>query len=111
MKLKISQLSLFGAALVAFYVTPAKNLLAESVKEKESYQIADEYPKNFVETYTKDCVEQASDHLEKEDASKLCQCMIETYQKDYTYQEYRELSPEAQQDLGMNCFEEIDSEA
>ena len=111
MKLKISHLSLFGAALLVFYVTPAKNLLAESTRGEQNSQIAYSYPNNFVETYIQDCVAVATDHLETEDARKLCACTLKKFQNDYSYEQYKKLSEEEKQDVGMSCFDEMDAEA
>ena len=110
MKLKIGQLSLFSAILLVFSAIPYKNILAETSIGRESYQIAYEYPKNFQESYLSDCVEVASEHLETEDAQKICECTLNKFQSDYNYDEYKKLSPELKQDVGLVCFEEMPSE-
>ncbi|MGF1488203.1 MAG: hypothetical protein ACFBSE_14045 [Prochloraceae cyanobacterium] len=110
MQLKIGQVSLFSALFLGLSVVPGKIVLAETLTRGQSYQIAYEYPKNFVETYTRDCIEQATDHLEIEDARKICKCTLDKFQDNYTYDRYKELSAESKQDIGLTCFEEMEPE-
>ncbi len=110
MKLKIARLSLFGAGLLMFSAIPYKTLLAETSTHKQSITIAYEYPQNFVKNYLEDCFEQASDHLEAEDARQVCDCTLDKFQTGYNYKEYKELSAESKQDIGLTCFEEMEPE-
>lgn len=111
MKLKIARLSLFAAGLLIFSAIPYKTLLAETSTNKQSSNIiAYEYPQNFVTNYLEDCFEQASDHLEAEDAREVCDCTLDKFQNGYNYKEYKELSAESKQDIGLTCFEEMEPE-
>ena len=111
MKLKIGQLSLFSALLLGLSLISGKTLLAETLTRGQSYQIAYKYPKNFEDNYIQDCMEHASEHLETEDAREICDCTLNKFLSDYDYNEYRELSAESKQDIGLTCFEEIETEA
>ena len=89
---------------------PYKNLLAETSIAESSQESSYKYPTEFITTYLNDCVDIAGEHLEVEEARTLCKCTLKKFQTDYTYDQYKKLSPESKQDIGLTCFDEISLE-
>ncbi|ELR98361.1 hypothetical protein GLO73106DRAFT_00021910 [Gloeocapsa sp. PCC 73106] len=66
------------------------------------------YPEDFVTDYLEECRQLAlAEDLTTEEADVLCACTIESFQAQYSFEEYQQLSQETKEDIGYICFEEI----
>lgn len=66
------------------------------------------YPEDFVTDYLTDCRELAiAEGLLAEDADILCQCTIDKFQKQYSFEEYEQLPQEVKEEVGYDCFDEL----
>ncbi|TVQ46108.1 MAG: hypothetical protein EA365_06395 [Gloeocapsa sp. DLM2.Bin57] len=75
---------------------------------QESQPTPHVYPEDFVTDYLADCRELAiAEGLLPEDADILCQCTIDKFQAQYSFEEYEQLSQEAKEEVGYDCFDEL----
>ena len=76
-----------------------------------------QYPQDYVQNYTKDCIQTAmKEGLVKEDAQTLCDCTLDRFQQKYSITEFKQLTVASQTDenaasslmeVGELCFETI----
>ncbi len=108
MKLAIEKLSLISALLLAFSFILYDSSLAVEEKNSVSPEVVpNEYPDIFVGSYINQCTELAGVDLPQEDAHNLCKCTLKNFQARYSYEQYKELSQETKEDIGLSCFEKV----
>ncbi len=107
MKTKLLLLSLVSVFLFTLSPVACNNLLAAEKESPETQQIAQKYPPDFIDDYMNSCTQLAAEELPQEEAKQLCTCTINQFQAQYTLDEFKKLAPEAKEDVGYSCFEEI----
>ena len=75
------------------------------------------YPAEFVRDYSNECLQTSmGEGLEETEARQLCQCTINEFQKQYSLQEFKQLTAASARDktaentliaVGQFCFESL----
>jgi hypothetical protein len=75
------------------------------------------YPPQFVRDYSNECLQTSmAEGLEEPEAKQLCQCTLDEFQKQYSLQEFKQLTAASATDkaaensliqVGQLCFESL----
>lgn len=78
---------------------------------------AKQYSTDFIQDYNQECIQTSmSEGLEQTDAQKLCDCTISEFQRQYSMEEFQQLTLASATDeeaetalveVGQFCFEQI----
>ena len=90
-------------------IATAENLMNSELKEA--------YPAEFLQDYSRECIQTSmAEGLGEIEAQNLCQCTIDEFQKQYSLQEFKDLTAAAATDetaentlieVGQFCFESM----
>ena len=78
---------------------------------------ANQYSADFIQDYNQECIQTSmSEGLDEVDAQKLCDCTMEEFQRQYSMEEFQQLTLASATDeeaetalveVGQFCFEQI----
>jgi hypothetical protein len=104
--MKFKQIAFFNALLFTLSLISYLNLSA--VYAGNTGTTPNRYPKDFVDSFMKDCLQATSKQgLSQTDGKKLCTCTLNKFQAQYTLEQYRRLSRDAKEEVGYACAEEF----
>lgn len=105
---------------VSFYLLALFLLTSSSVSVAQTpanSEVAEVYPPEFVSDYSQECVQTSmAEGLEAAEAENLCDCTIQEFQRQYTLQEFKQLTADSVADknaenelieVGQVCFEQL----
>lgn len=94
--------------LIILLVTSLMILPVPVLSETSDSTTVHSYPEDFLEEYFVECRKLAiAEGLSEEDAQVLCDCTINKFQSQYSFEEYQQLTPEQREEIGYACFEDI----
>lgn len=119
---KFSRISAVSAFLLAFSPVAYTGLPAAKAESQVPQQIAqsnqgNRYPKNLIDDYMKSCRQSAvKQGVSQQQAEQLCACTINRFQAQFTLDQFKALTLQAQQtgetpevftEIGVACAEQL----
>ena len=105
-----------SSLLVLCLLIPLSGNIA-TAKDLTNSDIQEKYPTKFVQDYSRECIQTSmTEGLGEIEAQNLCQCTIKEFQKQYSLQEFKDLTAASATDetaentlieVGQFCFESM----
>jgi hypothetical protein len=106
----------FFYPLLSLFVFTSGAGVAMAVGEVNSKK-AHQYPADFIQSYNQECMQTSmGEGLAAEEATRLCQCTVKEFQRQYSLTEFKRLTAAAANnqaseaalvEVGQSCFEQI----
>lgn len=104
----------YSSLLTLSLLTTGSIAIAQDSVNSET---TNKYPGEFVQNYGQECIQTSmGEGLEEIEAQKLCDCTINEFQRQYSLEEFKELTAASATDekaetalveVGQVCFEQI----
>ena len=103
----------FGLLTLTLLATSSMAVAESSINPKKN----NKYPAEFMQDYAQECIQTSmGEGLDETEAQKLCDCTINEFQRQYSLEEFKQLTTASTTDeqaentlveVGQVCFEEI----